>query len=123
MQLKEDITEMFDLKNGFTSHTDLLTDAGRFEDENDSLSRYFRLHAFQAVGAFDILSLPNRGGGKLTDNELDYLESISQSTLRKTTPFLLSRRLAYSWSCTARLAIQKCWDHRAGEYRPCATID
>lgn len=61
----------------FASCTNLLAVAERFDDR--SVSRYFRLRAFQAHGVFMDTAIPkNRGGedAELTDKEWEYLNSI-----------------------------------------------
>jgi len=72
------IVSDFDLKPfPYASHSDLLAVADRYENRDESMSRYFRLRAFQAIGAFDVVELPEvRGDDGLTDDERDYLEGI-----------------------------------------------
>jgi hypothetical protein len=76
----------FDLKPfPYASHSDLLAVADRYENRDESMSRYFRLRAFQAIGAFDVVELPEVRGDGLTDDERDYLEGIRQATMDADT--------------------------------------
>ncbi|TKX51653.1 hypothetical protein EXE49_01840 [Halorubrum sp. ASP121] len=68
----------FDVKPyPYAAHFDLLAYAARFEGRNDPTSRYFRLRAFKALGAFDNVGmLQIRDTGGLTDEEREYLETM-----------------------------------------------
>ncbi|TKX86590.1 hypothetical protein EXE43_07545 [Halorubrum sp. SS5] len=68
----------FDVKPyPYAAYSDLLAYADRFEGRDDSASRYFRLRAFEALGAFDDVGMLRiREAGSLTDEERDYLSTI-----------------------------------------------
>jgi len=73
----------FDVKPlPYAAYSDLLAHADRFEGREEAVCRYFRLRAFEGLGAFDDVGLLRARGGEgrpvegLTDEERAYLEGL-----------------------------------------------
>ncbi len=62
----------------YASQFDLLGYAAYFEGKHEGLCRYFRLRAFEQMGAFDNLGLlrAREEAGELTDAEREFLETL-----------------------------------------------
>jgi hypothetical protein len=68
----------FDVKPyPYAAYSDLFAYADRFEGHDNAVCRYFRLRAFESLGAFDDVGMLRvRETGGLTDEEREYLEAM-----------------------------------------------